>query len=85
MTKVLEFKRKPKPPREPWRDAWELAYTVKQLRQELAHLSPDARIYVRTDKGIAGVVDTCAYVGEGGGCYGQPTILLLLNAGELTP
>lgn len=85
MSKVLEFKRPPKPQREPWRDAWETAFTVKRLIKELAQLPQHARVYVRTEKGIAGVVDFHPYTSEGGGCYGQPTIILFINAGELTP
>jgi hypothetical protein len=85
---VIPLTRKPKPAREPWRDNWELAYTVSQLLHELAQAPPNARVYVRHVRlGMVGVgaVDSASYTGPGGGCYGQPTVMLYLNDAELTP
>ncbi len=79
-------KPKAKPEREAWRDNWELALTVRELRAVLAWAPADARVYVRLN-GIAGVieVDAYSYTGPGGGCYGQPTVMLYLNAAEVPP
>jgi hypothetical protein len=81
-------KPKPKPKREPWRDDWEAAFTVSQLKHELAFAPPNARVYLRQVRlGIVGVtaIDTKTYTGANGGCYGQPTVLLYINHAELTP
>jgi hypothetical protein len=83
---VVPLKRKPKPPREPWRDNWEQAYTVKEFRQVLAGAPDDARLYLRqAHLGIVGVVeaDTTSYTGRYRGCYGQPTVLLYINEAEV--
>jgi hypothetical protein len=83
---VIPLVRQRKPEREPWRDNWERALTVRELRAALAAAPPNARVYVR-ENGIAGVVevDADSYTGSGGGCYGQPTVILYLNAAELPP
>src|ERR1700745_1937263 len=83
---VVPLIRQRKPERESWRDNWERALTVRELRYALAMAPPNARGYVR-ENGIAGVVEVDAesYPGPGGGCYGQPTVMLYVNGAELPP
>jgi hypothetical protein len=67
---------------------WERAVTVREMIKILTNVKPSARLYIDlVDNGMAGVIDveTENYTGKGGGVYGLPTVLLQINASELTP